>query len=324
MDARLKERAEAQRLRRLSSRKAGIVVIDASKFSNQLSELATTLTYKVEREAPQISAHSSIPLDTSIILRQLTQTYNLLRFVNADETRFANSAYRPSYSFVVLPLVRTMIDGFYNCTAMLDDPSRSRVFRISGYYRMRESLEADEARYSHDALWKQYLTELRQSFDRGMRAEELSDTDLNERANRWPLLAEYLRIDPDTPHKQMLRKLTLGFWKEYSSISHASYDGLVSLFPFIAADRVPDENRAGLDDATDRHITMHFGRAAGVLLCLLTEIQHFYKFSGAKIDNRLSQIWAAMIPILEVRELYDCRYSSLLREPVVMPESAAQ
>jgi hypothetical protein len=283
LDERLKERAEERRLRRLSSRKTGIIVIDASKFSTQLAELATTLTYKVEREGTRTFANSSIPPDTGIVLRQLTQTFNLLRFINGDETRFGNSAYRPSYSFVALPLVRTMIDGFYNCTAMLDDPSRSRAFRVSGYYRVRESLQDDEARYSHDALWKQYLAERRQVFERGMRAESLSDADLNDRSNRWPLLAEYLRLEPDTLHKQMLRKLTLGFWKEYSSISHASFDGLASLFPFIAEDQIPYDNRAGLEDATDRHITMHFGRAAGILLCLLTEIQHFFKFRAFSI-----------------------------------------
>src|SRR5947208_2553881 len=131
---------------------------------------------------------------------------------------------------------------------------------------MRESLEADEARYSHDARWREYLNLLRQNFESGMRAEGLSDADLNDKRNKWPLLGVYLSTQPDTPHKQILRKLTLGFWKEYSSISHGSYDGLVSLFPFIAGDHIPHENRVGLEDAADRHITMHFGRAAGVLL----------------------------------------------------------
>src|SRR5437764_10906037 len=93
LDNRLRERAEEHRLRRLSSRNPDFTVIDASKFSVQLSELATTLTYKVEREGIQTFANSPIPLDTGMILRQLTKTYDLLRFINADETRFANSAY---------------------------------------------------------------------------------------------------------------------------------------------------------------------------------------------------------------------------------------
>ncbi len=315
LEARLKDRAERNKQKRLSARQPGTIAIDASKFSNPLSELATVLTLKVDREGPKAIAHLPIAVDTGIILRQLTQTYNLFRFINGDETRFDNASYRQSYSFVILPLVRTMIDGFYNCTAMLDDPSRSRAFRVSGYYRMWETLQSEEAKYSHDPLWKQYLSETRSSFERGMRADAVSNADLDNKANRWPLLGEYLARTPDTPHKQMLRKLTLGFWKEYSSISHASYDGLVNLFPFIASDLVPLEMRAGLDDAADRHMAMHFGRAAGILLCLLTEIQHFYKFVGAEIDKRLGQMWTAMMPIFDVRELYDYRYKGLLRDP---------
>jgi hypothetical protein len=102
---------------------------------------------------------------------------------------------------------------------------------------MREALKADETKYSNDPAWAVYLTRVRKTLDLGMRVESLTDADLDNKANKWPLLGEYLGRLPDTPHKQMLRKLTLGFWKDYSSISHASYDGLVSLFPFIADDR---------------------------------------------------------------------------------------
>jgi|CZLA01.1.fsa_nt_gi hypothetical protein len=323
LDARIKERAENWKQKRLSSRNPALPVIDASKFSQPLSDLALALMHKVEREGPKTLSLSAVPLDTGIILRQLNQTYNLIRFINADDTRFGNSGYHQPYSFVILPLVRTMIDGFYNCTAMLDNPTPSRTFRISGYYRIRESIEADEARYSHDSTWKEYLTEARSKFELRMRVEGFTSADLDDKSNKWPLLGEYLGRPPDTPHKQIVRKLTLGFWKEYSSISHASFDGLISLFPFIASDLVPHDKREGLDEATDRHIAMHFGRAAGILLSLLTEIQHFYRFDGADIDKRLGKRWAALIPILEVRELYDFRYKDLLMEPDPASDSSA-
>jgi hypothetical protein len=60
---------------------------------------------------------------------------------------------------------------------------------------------------------------------------------------------------------------------------------------------------------------MHIGRAAGILLCLLTELQHFYKFDDFDIDKRLRKVWMAMIPLYEVRELYDFRYNTILRAP---------
>lgn len=114
----------------------------------------------------------------------------------------------------------------------------------------------------------------------------------------------------------MLRRLTLGIWKEYSSISHASYDGLVSLFPFISRDKIPHEHRPELQDADERYISLHIARAAGLLLCVLTEIQHFWKFAGANIDKRISEIWSAIVLLPEVKELFDYRYKGLLQYPI--------
>ncbi len=321
LESRLKERAESRKLERKKARNPNLTVIDASKFTVELSALAVALTNKVEREGPETIANVPVPLDIGIILRQLTHSYNLLRFINSDEMRFENLAYRQVYSFVALPIVRTLIDGFYNCTAMLDDPSRSRAFRVSGYYRMREALKGDEDRYSRDPAWEQYLFEARRNLENGMRADGISDSDMDNKANRWPLLGEYIRLKPDTPHKELLRRVSLGLWQEYSSISHTSFDGLVSLYPFIAGDRIPRDKREDLDDAAERYIAMHIGRASGLLLALLTEIQHFYKFDGAEIDERLGKIWAAVMPILEVRELYHYRYKGLLRIPLTEPEA---
>ena len=315
LDARIRERAENLKQRRLANRDPNIPVIDASKFSQPLSDLAIALTHKVEREGPGTMGLSSVPVDISIILRQLNQTYNLIRFINADDTRFGLVGYHQPYSFVSLPLVRTMIDGLYNCTALLYVPSRAHTFRISGYFRIREAIRTDEAKYAHDPAWKVSLDMARANLQQGMRADGFTDADLDDRVNEWPLLGKYLGTKPDTPHRQMLRKLTLGFWKEYSSISHASYDGLINIFPMIATDRLQHENRPTVDEAVDRHIAMHFGRAAGVLLCLLTEIQHYFRFDGAHIDKRLGELWGALIPMLEVRELYDFRFRSLLKEP---------
>jgi hypothetical protein len=316
VDARLKERAEERKQKRITGRDPSLIVIDASKFAPQLAKLAETLSYSVEREGPTKVPNSPISLDIAISLRQLAHTYNLILFLNADDRRDKDLDYRQPYSFVILPLVRTMIDGFYNCTAMLDDPTRARVFRISGLYRIREAIKADEALYGEDPGWREYLAARRGVYERGMRLEKFNDADLDNKANEWPLLGKYLGQKPDTPHKQMLRKLTPGFWKEYSSISHASYDGLVSMFPFIAGDMLPVEERVDLIDAGERHIAMHIGRTAALLLCLLTEIQHFYKFDGpAEIDKRLAEVWSAMLPAYEVKELYASRYQGLLRKP---------
>lgn len=321
IDSRIRERVSKLRELHISARNPELPSIDAGQFGQQVADLAKTLCHKVEREGHNRFTEPSVSIDISMILRQLMWTYNLIRWINADDTRFGNVGYLHPYSFVCLPLVRTMIDGFYNCTALLDEPSRSRTFRISGYYRKREALREDERRYSNDPQWEKHLKVQRQSIQDGMRADGFSETDLDDKKNKWPLLAQYLDTKPDTPHRQLLKKMTLGFWKEYSSISHASFDGLVDLFPFIATDSLPHDKRDIVkDDIVLRSLTMHYGRTAGILLCLLTEIQHFFRFDGADIDKRLAQIWSAMIPLYEVRELYDFRYNVMLKESLPAEE----
>jgi len=315
IDRRLKERKAAARARERASRDPLIPTIDAGTFAQQITDLAETLRNKVELEGPSVLRHANLTTDISVILSQLVWTYNLLRWINADDTRLDVTGYKEAYSFVCLPLVRTLIDGFYNCTALLDSPSRSRIFRISGLFRLRQALCEDEKRYKGDPAWELDLKNRRQLLQENLARENWTNADLDDKKNRWPLLSEYLRLEPDTPHKQLLRHISLGFWREYSSISHASYDGLCQLFPFIARNRLPHSMRtSNLDDFRLRSLFMHFARAAVLLLCLLTEIQHYFKFQGANIDKRLREIWTAMLPIYEVKELYDFRYDSILRE----------
>lgn len=326
IDARIKERQEDLKQEFWRIADPTIPVLDASTFAKPLTDITRILTNKVEREGLVAFPNSTVPFDASVILRQLHETYNLICWVNADDIRFGTVGYRVPYSFVILPLVRTMIDGFYNATAMLDNPARARKFRTSGYYRKREALRADEARYGTDPQWQEDFSRRRAAIAEGMRAEQITTADLDDTNNRWPLLSEYLRVtktNPDMPHKQLLRHLTLGFWKEYSAISHASFDALVDLYPFIATDRLPFEMRGYVQSAALRNITMHIGRAGGLLLCLLTELQHFFKFSDFDIDRRLRQVWTAMIPLYEVRELYDFRYNAILRVPESTNQNSA-
>lgn len=87
LEIRLNERAEERKRKRLASRNPALPVFDASRFSQPLSELAQAMTNLVEREGPRSLTGSSVPVDTSIILLQLTHTYDLLRFINSDATR---------------------------------------------------------------------------------------------------------------------------------------------------------------------------------------------------------------------------------------------
>lgn len=316
IDERIEEKRAASRAAERASFDPDLPVIDAETFAQQITDLAETLRLKVEREAPAAVAYPNLTRDVGLIIAQLTWTYNLLRWINADDTRHGGVGYRDAYTFVSLPLVRTLIDGFYNCTALLDEPTRSRTFRIGGFYRLRQALREDEERYGSDPAWQENLRNRRELLRRRLAEDQLIDADLDGKGNKWPLLGDYLRQKPDTPHRQLLRRISLGFWREYSSISHASFDGLDELFPFIARDYLPHEMRTSkLDNYRLRLFFMHFARAAALLLCLLTEIQHHFRFQGSNVDRRIREIWTAMLPIYEVKELYDFRYGLLIGEP---------
>src|SRR5208283_456495 len=101
-----------------------VYYIDASKFQEPLVKLAEVIAQKLKREAaPKLSpAPGFVSIDLHVLMRQVMYTYNCLFYLNADETRKNDPNWRLQYSIVTLPLVRNMIDCFYNITAILEDP----------------------------------------------------------------------------------------------------------------------------------------------------------------------------------------------------------
>lgn len=61
---------------------------------------------------------------------------------------------------------------------------------------------------------------------------------------------------------------------------------------------------------------MHLLRSAAILLSIVTELQAYFRFddSGARINERIYAMWNALMPVFEVKELYDERYAQLMQE----------
>jgi hypothetical protein len=47
---------------------------------------------------------------------------------------------------------------------------------------------------------------------------------------------------------------------------------------------------------------------------MLTEIQAHCRFDGANINERICKVWAALMAFQVTRELYDERYSALMKD----------
>jgi hypothetical protein len=94
------------------------IELDASTFQRQLETLAEVLAQKLRREAPKLlgATPGYVSVDLHVILRQMIYTYNLFFYLNADERVENDPYYRKQYSFVMLPLLRNMIDSLYNIT----------------------------------------------------------------------------------------------------------------------------------------------------------------------------------------------------------------
>jgi hypothetical protein len=46
---------------------------------------------------------------------------------------------------------------------------------------------------------------------------------------------------------------------------------------------------------------------------LITEVQAYFRFEGADINNRIVTMWNALMEYFEARELYDDRYELPMR-----------
>jgi len=73
-------------------------------------------------------------------------------------------------------------------------------------------------------------------------------------------------------------------------------------------DSLPHEESPKLEDGLSRLLGKHISQAAGVLLCIVTELQAYFHFDGADINERIHKIWSALMPAFAVKELYSERY----------------
>ena len=77
---------------------------------------------------------------------------------------------------------------------------------------------------------------------------------------------------------------------------------------------MPHEERPKIEEVSMGLIFGHMTRAAAILLCILTELQAFFRFDGARINARLHEVWNALLAAPEVKDLYDSRYAQLMKD----------
>lgn len=301
--------------------------IDATTFQRQLETLAEVLAQKLRREAPKLlgATPGYVSLDLHVMLRQMIYTYNLFFYLNADERTEKDHHYRKQYSIVMLPLIRNMIDGFYNITSILQNPAvKGPEFRKSGYKAKLAALDEDTAKYSDEAEWDEWIAKFRDFLIDDMRRNGFTVADVSQ-ASPWLTLGRYIKAPGPggtfSSHQQALKMLTYGPWRQYSALAHGTFDGLLETAINYISDILPIEERPKLDELHPIKLATHISQAAGVLVGTVTELQAYFRFddSGARINERIHEVWNALMPTFTVKELYESRYKQLMEEKGINP-----
>lgn len=247
-------------------------------------------------------------------------TYNLFFYLNADERVEKDPHYRKQYSIVMLPLIRNMIDSLYNITAILENPViKGAEFRKSGYKAKLDALDEAAAKYGGQPDWEEWIASSRAFLYEDMRRNGFTLLEVSN-APQWPTLGRYIKSPQPggtfSAHQQVLKLLNYGPWREYSALAHGTFDGLLeTAMPYIV-DILPHEDRPKLEEVHPIKLGTHISQAAGVLLSVVTELQAYFRFDddGARINERIHEVWSALLPTFTVKKLYDERYAQLMKD----------
>ena len=298
---------------------------DAKTFQKPTAQLAETLSEKVRREGPAyLRGPSFIVDDLQTMIRHAIATFKLLCYLNADERRTQDPYWDNSYGVVTAPLVRSMIDCLYNITMILEDPAQyGPRYRKSGLKRRLLDIEEDQATYAGKPEWDSYNEEQIKALDWLIRGDRFTMEEIRK-SSPWMTLGKYLsqgKPEAATPHQKFLKTFTHMQWRQYSALSHATFEGYIGDIPtgvYFLTDRLPLDQRERPDEIYGLFVSRHIGRAAVILLSLATELQLHFRFDGADINNRLRKMWKALTGFFEADELYRGRYRDLMVERGLM------
>jgi hypothetical protein len=300
--------------------------IDASTFQKPLKQLAEVLAQKLKREAYSVlAAPAFVAIDLHVLMRQAMYTYDLLFYLNADERRETDPYWKNAYTIVTLPLVRNMIDSLYNIMAILEHPAgKGLLWRESGYRKAYETIKKTEKRYGGKPEWDDWTRKNREALDLSLRASGLTMSGVLAKKAKWPTLGRYLgetRSGGPTPNQEFLKTFMYGNWSKYSAMAHGAFEGLLDIAVYYTEDSLTHDFREQLDRRHPDFMTTCLGQAAAILLCMVTELQAYFRFddNGARINERIHKMWNVLLLMPDVKELYDGRYAQFMKDRMINP-----
>jgi hypothetical protein len=258
------------------------------------------------------------------MLRYSVSIYRLLFYLNADERRQNDSDWNERYGVTAMQLVRSLIDCFYNITLILENPAEyGPAYRKSGLRKIVEELNELSRTYAGRTDWEAYVDERRRHVEMLIRMSGYAIDEVMAQSY-WQTLGNYLSARKTggvlDSHQQFLKTFTFFDWRQYSALSHGVYEafagimGHLPLGAYYLTDLLPQGVRPTITDSYDMFLATHIGRAALILLCIVTEIQAHARFHGHNIDERIVKIWNALMPLYDAKELYDGHYAKVMTD----------
>lgn len=301
------------------------VRVDAKRFQTALGQLCQTMVQKMSREGTaNMGWFPTIAEDIVIMLRYSLSIYSLLFYLNADIRREKDTDWHEHYGVTAMSLVRSLIDCLYNITLILQNPGlHGPAYRKSGLRKMLNDIEEDHQAYLTDPRWEEWYQERRKATEMLIRKSGFT-VDEVEKQPYWQTLGSYLVSKQPggvlSKHQEFLKQFTFLGWRQYSALSHGAFEAFMGTLghhpvgAYYMRDFLPQETRPKVDEGYHMFLSSHIGRAATVLLCIITEIQAYCKFEGHRINERICEVWDALKPLFETEELYRGRYEKLLED----------
>jgi hypothetical protein len=298
--------------------------VDAHAFQEDLSWLAETMFQKVFREGRSAGLPEFVAGDIALMVRYSRSIYMLLFYLNADARRENDEGWHIQYGVTAMSLVRSLIDCLYNVVAILENPAeKGAAYWKSGLRRTLDDIESDRQEYAGRPEWDEWATNRRGPVEILIRISGFTLDDVMKQP-MWPTLGAYLRArgpgGMESDNQKFLKRFTHLEWRQYSALSHGAYEGFIGplgnlpVGSYYMQDCLPHDYRPKVDASYGIFLSTHLGRAATVLLCMLTEVQAYCHFDGANLNERICKVWAVLVSLFETKELYDGRYAKLMAD----------
>ena len=236
-------------------------------------------------------------------------TYHSVRYLCAD--RPSDASRRPEFAISVPPLARTLVDTLFNIVFLFENPgAHIRWYWRSAWREYREDLDRYKESYGSDACWSEWISNFEKAVEK-FREPWFVETEAGANDVRyWPHPGQMLKAaELSAQGREFLRYLNDWFYKDLSRSSHLSGSGLI-VRSFTLFEYPENPHR---DDSLARVKGSSVFTVVTLFLAILSEIEGKLRFG---LTPRMEYLWGLLKAYSEeARDLYEKRYSALLKEP---------